>query len=84
MPKEMRIKVGLVGFGKTGRAVASVLLMDKKMHLVWVARKTQALENRPVPEFLGVESDEDGSIYWIGAANFETLQANTSISFGLK
>ena len=79
MPKEMRIKVGLVGFGKTGRAVASVLLMDKTIDLVWVVRKTQALENRSLPEFLGVESDEDGSIHWIGDVDFETLQANTPV-----
>jgi 4-hydroxy-tetrahydrodipicolinate reductase len=79
MPKEMRIKVGLVGFGKTGRAVASVLLMDKTIDLVWVVRKTQALENRSLAEFLGVESDEDGSIHWIGDVDFETLQANTPV-----
>ena len=79
MPKEMLIKVGLVGFGKTCRAVASVLLMDKTIDLVWVVRKTQALENRSLPEFLGVESDEDGSIHWIGDVDFETLQANTPV-----
>ncbi len=79
LPKERRIKVGLVGFGKTGRAVASILLMDKTIDLVWVVRKTQALENRSVPEFLGVDSDEDGSIHWIGDVDFETLQASTPV-----
>ena len=48
--------------------------MDKTIDLVWVVRKTQALEHRSVPEFLGVESDEDGSINWIGDVDFETLQ----------
>jgi 4-hydroxy-tetrahydrodipicolinate reductase len=79
LPKERRIKVGLVGFGKTGRAVASILLMDKTINLVWVVRKTKALENRSVPEFLGIDSDEDGSIHWIGDVDFETLQANTPV-----
>lgn len=79
LSKDQRIKVGLVGFGKTGRAVASILLADKTIDLVWVVRKTQALENRSVPEFLGVDSDEDGSIHWIGDVDFETLQANTPV-----
>ena len=54
LPKQERIRVGLVGFGKTGRAVASVLLQDKTIDLVWVLRKTQNLEHRSVPEFLGI------------------------------
>lgn len=64
--------------------MASVLIMDKTINLVWVIRKTQVLENRPVPEFLGVESDEGGSIDFIGNVDFETLQANTTISFCIK
>ena len=36
LPKDQRLRVGLVGFGKTGRAVASVLLLDKTINLVWV------------------------------------------------
>lgn len=79
LSKDQRIKVGLVGFGKTGRAVASVLLIDKTIDLVWVVRKSHALENRSVPEFLGVDSDEDGSIHWIGDVDFETLQVNTPV-----
>lgn len=79
LAKDSRTRVGLVGFGKTGRAVASVLLMDKTIDLVWVVRKTQALEHRSVPEFLGVESDEDGSIHWIGDVDFETLQLSSPV-----
>ena len=77
--KDSRIRVGLVGFGKTGRAVASVLLLDKSIDLVWVVRKTQALEHRSVREFLGIESDEDGSIHWIGDVDFETLQLSSPV-----
>lgn len=57
------MRVGLIGFGKTGKAVASVLLNDKSMNLRWVVRKSGLLEHRSVPEFLGVESDEPGLIY---------------------
>ncbi len=79
LPKEKRTKVGLIGFGKTGRAVASVLLMDKTIDLVWVVRKSRVLENRSVPEFLGIESDEEGSIHWIEDVDFETLQENCPV-----
>ena len=48
------MKVGLMGFGKTGKAVASVLLESKEANLQWVVRKTKLLEHRSVPEFLGV------------------------------
>lgn len=57
------MKVGLMGFGKTGRAVASVLLESKITNLQWVVRKSKVLEHRSVPEFLGVSSDEPGLIY---------------------
>ena len=77
--KDSPTRVGLVGFGKTGRAVASALLMDKTIDLVWVVRKTQALEHRSVPEFLGVESNADGSIHWIGDVDFETLQLSSPV-----
>lgn len=57
------MKVGIMGFGKTGRAVATVLLESKKTNLQWVVRQTKRLEHRSVPEFLGVESNEPGLIY---------------------
>lgn len=79
LPKENRTRVGLIGFGKTGRAVASVLLMDKTIDLVWVVRKSRVLENRSVPEFLGIESDEEGSIHWIEDVDFETLQETSPV-----
>ncbi|CAM3697239.1 4-hydroxy-tetrahydrodipicolinate reductase [Polynucleobacter brandtiae] len=57
------MKVGLIGFGKTGRAVASVLLESKSTNLQWVVRQSTTLEHRSVPEFLGIQSDEPGLIY---------------------
>ena len=57
------MKVGLVGFGRTGKAVASVILENTDIQLEWVVRKSQRLEHRSVPEFLGVESSEPGLIY---------------------
>lgn len=59
----MKIKTGLIGFGRTGKAVASVVLQNKEFSLEWVFRKTTVLEHRSVPEFLGLESDEPGLIF---------------------
>lgn len=57
------MKVGLIGFGKTGKAVASVLLQNKEFCLEWVLRQSTVLEHRSVPEFFGIPSDEPGLIY---------------------
>lgn len=57
------MKVGLIGFGRAGKAVASVLLLSKEALLSWVIRKSELLQHRSVPEFLGIESDEPGLIF---------------------
>ncbi|GAB2180880.1 hypothetical protein DLREEDagrD3_11030 [Denitratisoma sp. agr-D3] len=57
------MNIGLIGFGKTGKAVASILLESKQTNLRWVVRRSHTLEHRSVPEFLGVESDEPGIIF---------------------
>ncbi len=56
-------KVGIIGFGKAGRSVASVLLESKEVNLQWVVRRSKVLEHRSVPEFLGIQSEEPGLIY---------------------
>lgn len=62
---EHKIIIGQIGFGKTGRAVASVLLESDKVNLKWVLRRTRKLEHRSVAEFLGIPSDGQGLIYSI-------------------
>ena len=57
------MKVGLFGFGRAGKAVATVLLQSKEAELSWVTRKSSVLHFRSVPEFLGIQSDEPGLIY---------------------
>ncbi len=57
------MKIGLLGFGKTGKAVAAVILQNKEFSLEWVYRRTPHLEGRNVPEFLGIESDHPGRVY---------------------
>ncbi len=57
------ISVGLIGFGKTGKAVASIILQNKEFRLEWVLRQRPLLESRSVPEYLGIDSEEPGLIY---------------------
>jgi len=57
------MRVGVFGFGRAGRAVASILLQSKEAHLCWVIRRSNILQHRSVPEFLGIQSDEPGLIF---------------------
>jgi 4-hydroxy-tetrahydrodipicolinate reductase len=43
------IKVGLVGFGKAGQAVAQVLQEDPRYELCWIARRSAAAPAKTVP-----------------------------------
>ena len=67
------MKVGLIGFGKTGRSVASAILQNCELRLEWVLRKTTQLNQRSVPEFLGIESNEPGLIYSSSTMSMEAL-----------
>lgn len=41
-----RIKVGLIGYGKAGKAVADVLASDPRFELAWIARRQSTAEPR--------------------------------------
>ena len=57
------MKVGIVGFGRAGRSVASVFLQSPDTILEWVVRRSSKLEHRSVPEFLGIPAENPGLIY---------------------
>lgn len=57
------MKVGIIGFGKAGRAVATFVLENPNICLEWIVRSSTRLEHRLVPEFLGVESLEPRLIF---------------------
>jgi 4-hydroxy-tetrahydrodipicolinate reductase len=52
------MRVGLLGFGRAGKAVATVLLQSEEVYLCWVIRRTKNLQHRSVSEFLGIKTDE--------------------------
>lgn len=56
------MRVGLIGFGKTGRPVASVLLRDPKMQLMWVVHQSDAMSGKTVSEILNIDSEDRGLI----------------------
>jgi 4-hydroxy-tetrahydrodipicolinate reductase len=77
----MKKKIGLIGFGKTGKAVANVVLQNKEFSLEWVLRKSTLLEQRSVPEFLGIESDEAGKIYSLDTTSINELLDNNPVDY---
>ncbi len=67
------MRAGLFGFGKTGKAVATVLLQSDEVELCWVLRKTTCLQHRSVPEFLGITNETQGIIYTKGEYTYSEL-----------
>ena len=57
------MRAGLLGFGKTGKAVATVLLHSDEVEFCWVLRKTTNLQHRSVPESLGITDNHQGLIF---------------------
>ena len=77
----MKSKIGLIGFGKTGKAVANVILQNQEFSLEWVLRQSNILENRSVPEFLGLESNDPGKIYSLVSTNISELLDEQPVDF---
>jgi 4-hydroxy-tetrahydrodipicolinate reductase len=57
-----KLNVGLIGFGKTGRSVATLLLQSPTVELQWVLRRSGAMDRRSAGEFLDVPSTDPGII----------------------
>jgi len=52
------IKVGLIGFGKTGRIVAGEIIKDEAFNLSWVLRKTDREEGEYASHLLGFHNTQ--------------------------
>jgi len=75
------MKVGLIGFGKTGKAVASVILQNEAFCLEWVLIQKTILDHRSVPEFLGFESNNPGLIYSSATISINELLDKHPVDF---
>lgn len=67
------MRVGLIGFGKAGTAVAGVIANNPNMRLEWVIRKSDTLGHRSVPEFFGLQSASHAIIYPVSEFPIGTL-----------
>lgn len=63
------IRVGLIGFGKTGKIIAAELLNEKDIELVWVVRKSHSEEAEYAGELLG-QHKEQGKIFCSDGLDF--------------
>lgn len=77
----MKRKVGIIGFGRAGKAVANVVLQNQEFSLDWVYRKSTLLEKRSVPEFLGFKSDEPGLIYSSSSVSIQDVINEHPVDF---
>jgi len=57
-----KIRVGLFGFGRTGKIVANEFVKDNSFSLKWVVRKTHKDEHKFATDLLGFEFEE-GEIF---------------------
>lgn len=67
------MKVGLFGFGKTGRAVATVLINEKATQLQWVAKRSKDEQFSSAPESLNIETVEPGKFIDTGSIDIGKL-----------
>lgn len=57
-----KIKVGLFGFGRTGKIIASELIQDPEISLSWVIKKSSNVEKKVAGQILHLHMDYNGLI----------------------
>lgn len=72
-PATPALRVGLVGFGRTGRDVAAVLLGDSTARLEWVVRRSRAGAPGRAADALGVAADDEGLIVSVQSLGADDL-----------
>ncbi len=65
-----KIRIGIFGFGKTGKVIADEFLKDSRFNLMWVVRKGQENHQKYASRLLGYEFDA-GEIFSITDINDE-------------
>jgi len=73
---QKRIKIGIFGFGKTGRMVADEFFKDGMFDLEWVVRRTHKDNHKYAARLLGYEVD-DAPIYSVDEISPAFFQNNT-------
>lgn len=57
------MKIGLFGFGKTGKAVASVLLQQESVVLEWIVRQSGSSKRKSANDLLDLQATDPAIIY---------------------
>lgn len=57
------MKIGLIGFGKAGKAVANVILQHTGFTLQWVLRNSTTMEHSSAKELLGISCSDPALIF---------------------
>lgn len=78
-----KIKIGVFGFGRTGKLVADEFIKDERFQLVWVARKGKSDIHKYASRLLGYEKDcgEIFSIEEITADFFKEKPVDIIVDF---
>ena len=62
-----KIRVGLVGYGKAGKAVANILSTDQRFDLCWIARRSASAERQTHPDtgipVIGIEQQSFDELF---------------------
>lgn len=73
------MKIGLIGFGKAGKAVANVILQHENFTLEWVLKHNDKLDQLSAKDILGLSAAEDAQIFSQQTTDMETLLTNHPI-----
>ncbi len=78
-----KIKIGLFGFGKTGRVVAQEIMQDKMVDFAWIVRRTKSTNHKYASRLLGFEFDSTPifSVDQMGEAFFKKHPVDIIIDF---
>jgi 4-hydroxy-tetrahydrodipicolinate reductase len=74
----MALKIGLFGFGKTGRVVAQEIMKDRALRLSWVIRRSHNNEGNYASYFFGVKARQ-GKIYSASSLDFKTFYRDNPV-----
>ena len=74
-------KIGLMGFGRAGKAVANVILQHPDFSLDFVIRKGLKQEYYSVRDFIGVETDDPALIYSMEHIDIDTFLDDHHVDF---
>ncbi len=61
------MNVGLIGFGKTGKAVARTLIREEGINLKWIIRKSEKKNQLTANDILDEPSNNETEIFSINA-----------------